>query len=329
MSFEWKDKKDGVDDILADDINGMAHAIIEGLTAIAKINRPAGIGRGNLSLIGRTTAEKPESATITENTLTSTESQTFYIDYKGEADFEVSTDKSAMLYVDGTTLYRFSTRGGTFAWTGEVKENIQIKANVTDVNITFTKFIGDVWVNGLMSGEQAEKLENTYTKEESHSLFAENKTASETIVETTLEELCANGKMDSHGYVVGNKWTCPGADTADINVQGKVSFTVAEVNDVEIIIDGIVFESTEFDGVVREKITLSGIHTLDSGYIEFASFSVAEYSGGVITKEQAMKLETAPTTKDIQNLISEAFGTVEAVFDEVHEYAESLGGDEA
>ena len=227
-------------------------------------------------------------------------------------------------------MNRFPSSGGTFAWNGEIKDNIHIRIVSTKAVVSFTKFVGDGWVSGLMSGEQAKKLENTYTKEESDSRFAENKVASATTKETTLEQLYNEGKVYfDNGTVTGNKWTCPGADSLYIDVQGKVSFNVVDKSEnMKIKIDGVAFEGSEFNGIVQDKILLYH-DALSFGFIEFASFSVTEYTGGIMSGEDKEKLENTPTTAEVNNLIAEAFGTVEAVFDEVHEYAESLGGDEA
>jgi hypothetical protein len=67
------------------------------------------------------------------------------------------------------------------------------------------------------------------------------------------------------------------------------------------------------------------INTRLGGYFKI----VEEYNGGHMTSEQVKRLGDTYTISEVNNLIAEAFGTVEAVFDEVHEYAESLGGDEA
>lgn len=205
MAFEWKDKKDGVDDILADDINDMAHAIIEGMTAIAKLNKPAGYEKGvHISLDGITTWTKPDNVRLEKNgnldVLVADEADNITIDYHGEANLAITgvtggSSRSYSVKIDGVQVATPSDFA-EFIWEGRIKQGIEIRIPNRST-LTFQAFRGTKYTNGFMSGEQAEKLENT------------------------------------------------------------------------------------------------------------------------------------PTTKEVNNLIAEAFGTVEAVFDEVHEYAESLGGDEA
>lgn len=283
-----------------------------------------------ISLVGITTSSKPESSTITENQLTTNASNGtyFYIDYQGEVEIECAVANIPLaLYVDDVRVLTVKVNE-KLAWSGTVSNRLSLRlGNIGTV--TFDKFIGTVYTDGLMTGKQAEKLENTYTKEESHELFAENKVASATTKETTLEELKNEGNVSGLGEIVGNKWTTLGADSLSIDVQGKVSFNVAEKSEnMEIKIDGVAFEGSEFNGIVQDEIWL--YHSaLSSGFIEFSCFSTTQYNGGLMSREDKKKLENTPTTEEVNNLITEAFGTVEAVFDEVHEYAESLGGDEA
>lgn len=114
-----------------------------------------------------------------------------------------------------------------------------------------------------------------------------------------------------------------GVDLPTIKVDGKI-IDSKEVGEDEF---GNLFFAYEFDGDITESVELiaSGSYT----YVVFETLCKIEEKDGFMSAEQAEKLVKAPTTDEVNNLIAEAFGTVEAVFDEVHEYAESLGGDEA
>lgn len=219
MAFEWKDKRDGVDDILADDINGMAHAIMENEKNIPR--EPAGVYKTDISLL----------------------------------DLENETNE----------------------------ENVVIKAKSVDLGTTGTaKF----YVSG-------------------HIRFT------------------TKGEYGIHTPTV------------------KVDEKTINSNEVGTDEDGYVLYAYEFDGDIAESIELitSGSYT----YVEFETLCKIEEKNGLMTGKQAekldsteiftakekTKLENTPTTEEVNNLIAEAFGTVEAVFNEVHEYAESLGGDEA
>ena len=108
-----------------------------------------------------------------------------------------------------------------------------------------------------------------------------------------------------------------------VKVDGKI-IDSKEIGEDE---DGVVLFAYEFDGNVAESIEFSAVGS--SAFVNFETFEKITKKDGFMSAEQAEKLENTPTTEDVQNIVNEAFGIVAQVFDEVHEYAESLGGDEA
>lgn len=120
--------------------------------------------------------------------------------------------------------------------------------------------------------------------------------------------------------------------TYNIDVKGDVELIIqSNAMACTVSVDGIVILdnghaiSNKWSGKVEQGIEV----VLNDGFIKFKKFTLAEYTDGFMTGEQAEKLANTPTTEDVQNMVNEAFGIVAEAFDEVHEYAESLGGDEA
>jgi hypothetical protein len=323
----WTDKRDGIDDILAEDINGIAKAVIDIEETGGTTFPNASYETKPISLLDLTTSSTSDKTTITENQLIVKDAGvSTYIDFKGRADIEISSTMGISLYVDGE---RVALNKREISWSGIVSENLRVfkSGGGYEATITFNKFIGTIYTDGLMTGEQAEKLENTYTREESDSRFAENKVASETMVETTLEQLYNEGKAVTTGaFPGGNTWYSILGELT-LNINGRVAFEVSENENIEVLIDGVQYTNSSFDGIVENGVKFV-VASVEYGTITLSTLSIAEYSGGILSKKQVMKLENTLTKTEVENLITEAFGTVEAVFDEVHEYAENLiGGD--
>lgn len=171
-------------------------------------------------------------------------------------------------------------------------------------------------------------------------LDLENETNEENVViKAKSVDLGTNGtaKFYVSGHIRFTTKGVWGIHTPMVKVDGKI----INSNEVGTDEDGYVLYAYEFDGDIAESIELitSGSYT----YVEFETLCKIEEKNGLMTGKQAekldstevfsakekIKLENTPTMEEVNNLVAEAFGTVEAVFNEVHEYAESLGGDEA
>jgi hypothetical protein len=191
------------------------------------------------------------------------------------------------------------------------------------------------------------KVENMYSKEEINELLAQKDPTHEIagVYKTDISLLDLESETDKDNVVINEKSVDLGeTGTAKFYVSGHIRFITQGVWGIHlptIKVDGKIIDSKvigtdedeymlyahEFDGDVAESIELiaSGSFTI----VNFETLCEVEEVDGFMSAEQAEKLENTPTTEEVNNLITEAFGTVEAVFDDVHEYAESLGGDEA
>lgn len=100
--------------------------------------------------------------TITENTVISGGAGTSCeFGFQGKATIKISTTSACVIYVDGVNIKSIGSNGGTLSWTGEVAEKIKLSfPSSNECVVTFNTFIRTTYTDGLMSGEQAEKLEN-------------------------------------------------------------------------------------------------------------------------------------------------------------------------
>lgn len=196
MAFEWKDKRDGVDDILADDINGMAHAIMENEKNIPR--EPAGVYKTDISLLDLENETNEENVVI--------KAKSVDLGTNGTAKFYVSghirfTTKGVwgihtpMVKVDGKIIN--SNEVGTdedgyvlyaYEFDGDIAESIELITSGSYTYVEFETLCKIEEKNGLMTGKQAEKLdsteiftakektklENTPTTEEVNNLIAES-----------------------------------------------------------------------------------------------------------------------------------------------------------
>lgn len=123
------------------------------------------------------------------------------------------------------------------------------------------------------------------------------------------------------------KVACEGDVIIDFSPNSVASFDVDGIDALSEIVpvEGIVGVS-RWQGEVINNIVF-GIKANSS--LTLYSFTTDKYTNGFMTGRQVKELENAPTTKDVQNIVNEAFGIVVEAFDEVHEYAENIGGDEA
>jgi hypothetical protein len=123
---------------------------------------------GSVSLVGITTSSKPDTSTITENKLIVGEAGTieFCINYQGYADIEVISSGRLTFEVDGKKIKIGLSTNTPLSWSGVVTK--EIKASLTRAQsadeITFNKFIGEVYTDGLMSSEHLRKLNRTRSK---------------------------------------------------------------------------------------------------------------------------------------------------------------------
>lgn len=169
----WRDKQNGVDDILAEDINSIAHATIDNENEIQKIKTPS-VETKPVSLIGITTGGS-FTVDITDNSITESVNGTYNIDFQGEARLKVKCESfhlnnfSSGFYIDDVLIV--SGENYSFEWSGVIKQGIKIM--LYDGTVTFERFDKVFYANGLMSAEQAEKLANAPTTEEVNNLIAE------------------------------------------------------------------------------------------------------------------------------------------------------------
>jgi hypothetical protein len=127
------------------------------------------------------------------------------------------------------------------------------------------------------------------------------------------------------------------------------------VDDKELTKSG---SQVSYSGKVETEITIGfDGSSEDASAVEFTKLEILKYKGGIlsdedyklflgtkdeldnhknnaenphnVTAEQVGAYSKEETDFRIEDAIYRTFGTVEAVFDEVHEYAETLGGDEA
>lgn len=196
MAFEWKDKKDGVDDILADDINGMAHAIMENEKNIPR--EPAGVYKTDISLLDLENETNGDNVVINAKSvdLGTTGTAKFYVSghirfiTKGvygihlpavKVDGKRINSKEIGKDEDGYVLYAYE-------FDGDIAESIELITSSSYTYVEFETLCKIEEKKGLMTGKQAEKLdsteiftakektklENTPTTEEVNNLIAES-----------------------------------------------------------------------------------------------------------------------------------------------------------
>lgn len=189
------------------------------------------------------------------------------------------------------------------------------------------------------------KVENMYSNEEINALFAKKDHTHELAgyekgVHISLDGITTWTKPDN---VILEKTdnldtlVTDGVDYITIDYHGEAYFFITGVTNGSpraywVKIDGVqVAGPSDFAEFIWEGRIEQGIEICIPGRstLTVRRFRGTKYTNGFMSGEQLEKLENTPTTEEVNNLIAEAFGNVEAVFDEVHEYAESLGGDEA
>lgn len=353
MAFEWKDKKDGVDDILADDINDMAHAIIDGMDAIVKLGTPVNVEAKPTSLIGITTYDSGY-VNITENQIEVGVSGTAFINVQGEVDIDFNTSGIMDVFVDDEKIYYFDINTmayiGNPYYVGKVNKGITIVFDDTG-SITFTKFIAPHYTGGILSPELARKVIETeffteeekkklgdtqiYTEEEKNELARVSaiEGATSTLRDVYFDELLENGVLSvDEGAVVTATSVVGGTEAVfsfgcnvHISSLGVKNESVITMNGEQQIFKGYF----SYDGYI-DSLVIQSSNGLDFTRGRATSgLQISEYKSGYMNESHLKRLENTCTIAEVNSLIGEAFGTVEAVFDEVHEYAESLGGDEA
>lgn len=196
MAFEWKDKRDGVDEIHADDINGMAHAIMENEKNIPR--EPAGVYKTDISLLDLENETNEENVVIKAKSvdLGTTGTAKFYVSghirfiTKGAYGVYTPTVKVDGKIIDSKEVGEDEFGNPFFAYEfdGDITESVELIASGSNVNVDFETLCKIEEKNGLMTGKQAEKLdstevfsakektklENTPTKEEVNNLIAES-----------------------------------------------------------------------------------------------------------------------------------------------------------
>ena len=153
----------------------------------------------------------------------------------------------------------------------------------------------------------------------------------------SLNGITTYSGMSGHGGITDNTLTNHAItqETFTIDIQGKVNVLIhTSYDQTSLYVDGVRVDHTmnledldlEYSGEVKENIQVS---IPAKHEVTFETFTVQTSKNGFMTGEQAGHLANTPTTAEVESLINNAFGIVAQVFDEVHEYAESLGGDEA
>jgi hypothetical protein len=208
--------------------------------------------------------------------------------------------------------------GNWFVWDAETESYIDTGVSASS--------------GGGMTEEDVKKLlEDTAPKDHTHDV-------AEIVDETvSLVGITTYGGASSHYEIKNNQLFNYDIATTPftIDIQGIVTVKISTSYDgMQLYVDGNRVDANiglddldlEYSGEVKENIqvVVPGRHNAT-----FDTFTVQKAKDGFMSGEHLKRLENTPTKEEVNNLIAEAFGTVEAVFDEVHEYAESLGGDEA
>ena len=179
---------------------------------------------------------------------------------------------------------------------------------------------------GMTEEEIAELLKDTAHKDHTHEL------AGTAYKDVSLVGITSGGGGSVMNYITDNYINESVQGTYQIDIQGnvKIKAVVDCYSDGEFYIDNLLVSSgnkfeVEWSGTIQSGITIK----LYDGHAQFDTFKLVEHVNGFMSAEQAEHLANTPTTAEVENLINEAFGIVAQAFDEVHEYAESLGGEEA
>lgn len=298
------------------------------------------------SLVGITTSNT-NMISITDNQISCGVGNTTLIDVHGEVEFEFNGSTQVDFYVDDKKLGGFEP--STTSYVGETKYIGYVESGIKFVfhsggTIDITKFNVASYTGGTLTPELAEKVIRTqvFTQEEKSKLanIPVVGDAGYTFKDITFTQLQNEGKLTvSEGAVVQDK---------EITNSTYVKFAFDSYVDIErlvvrkgqVYINGKLYE--DYTNATSGWLSYNGyVETLeiigDTEYLTVyfnklitnGRFKVAEYNGGHITSEQLKRIGNTYTITEVNNLITEAFGNVAQVFDEVHEYAESLGGDEA
>lgn len=201
--------------------------------------------------------------------------------------------------------------GNWFTWDAEISEYIDTGVSAND---------------GMTEEEIAELLKDKAPIDHTHDL------AGTVYKDVSLVGITTGGGGSEVNSITDNRITESVYGIYKIDIQGDVDIkaVVETYVDCEFYIDDILISSgsafeVEWSGTIENGITIK----LNDGTVRFDTFKLLEHVNGFMSAEQAEKLENTPTTAEVENLINKAFGIVAEAFDEVHEYAESLGGEEA
>lgn len=272
----------------------------------------------NLTFEGRTFTAS-DTATISATRLEAPKTASFMVRCTGNVRICFQGVAINSFRVDGVNVRLQDILDGyIYTWEGKVSTRLQIGLSAGGI-LDLIEFIGDEYTDGFMSGEQAEKLENTYTMSETDKLLDKKSNVNHTheLAGTKFEDISltdlANETSGSE-VVIGSKSIELGDDgKVKFFVSGHIRFKTKGKFPVDLPmakIDGSVIDDKgfdpdlmeptavyEFDGNVDESIEFisQGTHVI----LNFETFEKIDEKNGFMSAEQADKLKSTEIfTKD-------------------------------
>lgn len=342
----WTPKRDGIDDILAKDINDIAEEVIETQANVeensGKINAletPANVTTRDASLSEFEITGN--SYSVSENSISFFGGGSAYIKHNGWINFNLSVNSTLLdmvqVYVDDVLAEKY--RG--YRYTGEVKERITISYGGIDptTDMTFRTLQIKEIKGGILSDADYESFMKTKDSvTENKNSIAENKNSIEklempahmgqetvSLVGITHEDYMRGISVTEDTITTDSQSM---AQTITIDYQGNVDFEIHAHSDCSLMVDGEVVDTTgsslddttlSYVGEVKENMQIS-VPAVANLTMNVTKFIDKVYEGGILSDADY---------KDFCAM-KKAIGNIGATFDEVHEYAESLiGGEEA
>lgn len=297
LKDKWTNKQDGVDDILAEDINTVAQELIDTQEEAESHSKVVSSGSYNADI-------RNYSEIVVTSGDVHAESDSIKITAKdGEASVEIrflsnvdfeSLDASFYLNRGSVTYYGEDSgelididalQHGNAASAFTAKERFNLSVS-DDAEIIFTRFYIPA-KNGIMPSTMAKRIEDA-----SRDIDNLKMSAGVLAVETTLEELGKKGIAIGTGNAVGNRWYAIGIDSFTISISGEVHYEIESQRNVNVYIDDAIYELGAFSGVVNKSIRFESLD-FSGGEIILSKLIIPGYKGGILSNEQAEKLITS------------------------------------
>lgn len=286
----WRDWVDGETEIHAEDINGIAHSVIENEERIGELDKVA-LRTVNLTKVAKAT---DGTAEITENSITPLTMSSGVgfiagiIDISGYVEIEAENTRadSATLIINGERYVTGTGYDKSISFKGKVNGAIGFEIEAL-AKLTFTKFV-------------------TTTDYELHNKVSE---IDEKV--SDLEDVCLENadlvEITTVGFgnaeVTSDTITCLDDIGYTINVTGYVEIeATTRYEDYGLTINDVLYTGNiSFKGVVTKPIT--GATTLPGDYVKFSNFKVSRIDA-----------------------LEKQVGDFDAALDELHAYAQALIG---